>query len=89
MTNAKLERKFVAAAKGVLPQSGIDAYLATIRSIEPWAMRACWLARRLRHDAAPAILGAAAEAAGEAKLLLESFARRWSVPSVRRGRPSD
>ena len=34
MTNAELERKFVAAAKGVLQQSGIDAYLATIRGVE-------------------------------------------------------
>lgn len=34
MTNAELERKFAAAAKGVLPQSGIDAYLASIRGIE-------------------------------------------------------
>ncbi len=34
MTNAELERKFAAAAKGVLPQSGIDAYLTSIRGIE-------------------------------------------------------
>jgi 2-methylcitrate dehydratase PrpD len=34
MTNAELERKFAAAAEGVLPRSKIDAYLASIRGVE-------------------------------------------------------
>jgi hypothetical protein len=34
MTNAELDRKFAAAAEGVLSKSKIDAYLASIRGVE-------------------------------------------------------
>jgi hypothetical protein len=34
MTNVELDRKFTAAAEGVLSKSKIDAYLASIRSVE-------------------------------------------------------
>jgi 2-methylcitrate dehydratase PrpD len=34
MTNAELDRKFAAAAQGVLSKSKIDAYLASIRGVE-------------------------------------------------------
>jgi hypothetical protein len=34
MTDAELDRKFVAAAEGVLSGSKIDAYLASIRGVE-------------------------------------------------------
>jgi 2-methylcitrate dehydratase PrpD len=34
MTNADLDRKFTAAAEGVLSKSKIDAYLASIRGVE-------------------------------------------------------
>jgi len=34
MTNAELDRKFAAAAEGVLSKSGIEAYLAPIRGVE-------------------------------------------------------
>lgn len=34
MTDAELDRKFSAAAEGVLPRSGIEAYLARIRGVE-------------------------------------------------------
>jgi hypothetical protein len=33
MTNAGLDRKFAAAAEGVLSKSKIDAYLASIRGV--------------------------------------------------------
>jgi len=34
MTNAELDRKFAAAAEGVLSKSKIDAYVASIRGVE-------------------------------------------------------
>jgi len=34
MTNTELNRKFAAAAEGVLSRSKIDAYLASIRGVE-------------------------------------------------------
>jgi hypothetical protein len=34
MTNPELDRKFAAAAQGVLSESKIDAYLASIRDVE-------------------------------------------------------
>jgi len=34
MTNAELDRKFAAAAQGVLSKSKIDPYLASIRGVE-------------------------------------------------------
>jgi len=34
MTDAELDRKFAAAAQGVLSKSRIDAYLASIRGVE-------------------------------------------------------